>query len=199
MLSTDTEFDFNKQGRALFKPSPRLSDQVQRIRANLHAAEFAQGLKVREMDSNRPVVKASIDRNAFHALMARDDIRAIRPIGYTDPRAANWPEDVLDKAREQGEVSVTIILRNGGYASANIDQLSAKAIDAQSKAYQRAFSDIGQLRFGQVVDVFIEILANAANGTGVSLYRLGLKPFELEVFKMGLIVLLEMGFGRWCH
>jgi len=42
--------------------------------------------------------------------------------------------------------------------------------------------------------VFIEILANAANGTGVSLYRLGLEPFELKLFKMGLIVLLEMGF-----
>lgn len=53
---------------------------------------------------------------------------------------------------------------------------------------------IGQLRFGQIVDVFIEILANAANGRGVSLYRLRLESFELKVFEMGLIVSLEMGF-----
>ena len=42
--------------------------------------------------------------------------------------------------------------------------------------------------------MFVEIRADAANGTGVSLYRLGLEPFEFQVFKMGLIVLLEMGF-----
>lgn len=53
---------------------------------------------------------------------------------------------------------------------------------------------IGQLRFGQIVDVFIEILANSANGRGVSLYHLRLESFELKVFEMGLIVSLEMGF-----
>ena len=58
---------------------------------------------------------------------------------------------------------------------------------------------IGQLLFGQVIDLLVEILANAAYRTGVSLYRLGLQPLELEVFKMVLIVLLEMGVGRWCH
>jgi hypothetical protein len=54
---------------------------------------------------------------------------------------------------------------------------------------------IGQLRFGQVIDLFIEILTDTPNGTGVSLYRLGLEPFELKVFKMGLIIALEIGCG----
>ena len=52
-----------------------------------------------------------------------------------------------------------------------------------------------QLRFGQSMDLIIEILAEAPNATGVSLYRLGLKAFELKVFKMGLIIALEIGFG----
>ncbi len=34
--------------------------------------------------------------------------------------------------------------------------------------------------------------ANAANGRGVSLYRLRLESFELKVFEMGLIVSLEI-------
>jgi hypothetical protein len=37
---------------------------------------------------------------------------------------------------------------------------------------------IGQLGFGQLINVLIEILANAANGAGVGLYRLGLQSFE---------------------
>jgi hypothetical protein len=54
---------------------------------------------------------------------------------------------------------------------------------------------IGQLLFAQIVNPIIEIRADAANGTGVSLYRLGLEPFEFKVFEMGLIILLEIGFG----
>ena len=53
---------------------------------------------------------------------------------------------------------------------------------------------IDQLRFGQVIALFIEILANTPKGSGIGLYRLGLEPFELQVFKVGLIVLLEIGF-----
>jgi len=41
---------------------------------------------------------------------------------------------------------------------------------------------IGQLRFRQLIELTIEILAYTPNGTGVSLYRLGLEPFELKVF-----------------
>jgi hypothetical protein len=55
---------------------------------------------------------------------------------------------------------------------------------------------IGQLCFGQLIDLFIEIRANAANCTGVSLYRLGLEPFEFKVFKMGLIVCLKVNLDN---
>ena len=45
------------------------------------------------------------------------------------------------------------------------------------------------------MDFVIEILADTPNTMGIGFYCLGLKPFELEVFKMRLIVLLESSFG----
>lgn len=143
LLNTDSvDYDLDSRGKAVFRPSPRMSEQVQRIFANLNATHFAQGINVKEIDKTSPVIKANIDRNAFYALIESDDVRAVRPVGYTDPRKAQWPEEVLEAAREHGEAEITITLRGGGFSSAKTGYLSPNAINAQAKAYQRVFNDI---------------------------------------------------------
>ena len=54
---------------------------------------------------------------------------------------------------------------------------------------------IHQLCFGQIMDLLIEILADAPNGTRIGIYRLGLESFEFKVFEVGLVVFLENRFG----
>ncbi len=142
-LNTDAaDYDLDNLGNTIFKPSPAMSEQMQRILSNINTEHFAQGINVTEIVENRPVIRASIDRNAFYALIERDDVRAIRPIGYADPRKAQWPEEVLEAAKEHGEAEIMIILRGGDFSSAKTGYMSSTAIKAQTNANQRAFDDI---------------------------------------------------------
>ena len=42
--------------------------------------------------------------------------------------------------------------------------------------------------------LMIEVVTHASNGTGVGIDGLGLQAFELEVFEMGFVALIE---SRW--
>ena len=55
---------------------------------------------------------------------------------------------------------------------------------------------VGQLLFGQLIELIIEILTDAADGAGIGLYRLGLETLALE---MGLIIALEICYAGCCH
>ncbi|MCB1976873.1 MAG: S8 family serine peptidase, partial [Nitrosomonas sp.] len=142
-LNTDaTDYDLDSLGNTVFKSSSVMSEQAQRILTSINTEHFAQGINVAEVDENRPVIRASIDRNAFYALIERDDVRAIRPVGYADPRKAQWPEEVLEAAKEHGEAEIMITLRGGDFSSAKTGYMSSAAIKAQANANQRAFDDI---------------------------------------------------------
>ncbi len=142
-LNADTvDYALDDLGNTVFKPSPAMSEQAQNILANINNEHFAKGINLTEIDENRPVIRAKIDRDAFYALIERDDIRAIRPVGYTDPRKAQWPEEVLEAAKEHGEAEIMITLRGGDFFSAKTGYMSPTAINAQANASQRAFNDI---------------------------------------------------------
>jgi len=51
---------------------------------------------------------------------------------------------------------------------------------------------IGELRFGQIMKLIILIRSDDLNGAGIVFYRLRLEPFEIKVFKICLMVLLEI-------
>jgi hypothetical protein len=51
---------------------------------------------------------------------------------------------------------------------------------------------IGQLHFGQVMELMAEIVADTADGARVGLNGLGLKAFEPEVLQVRLVVLIEI-------
>lgn len=142
-LNIDTaDYDLDSSGNAIFKPSSAMSEQVQSILANLNKEHFAKGISITAVDENRPSIRADIDRNAFYALVERDDIRAISLIGYTDPRKAQWAEEVLDAAKEHGEAEIIMTLRGGGFSSAKTGYMSPSAIKSQDNANKHAFEDI---------------------------------------------------------
>lgn len=142
-LNIDTaDYDLDSSGNTIFKPSPAMSEQIQSTLENINNEHFAQGINITAVDENRPSIRADIDRNAFYALVERDDIRAIRLIGYTDPREAQWPEEVLDVAKEHGEAEIIMTLRGGDFSSAKTGYMSSTAIKAQDNANKHAFEDI---------------------------------------------------------
>ena len=142
-LNTDAvDYELDSLGNTLFKPSPAMSEQAQNILTNINNEHFAKGINITEIGESRPLILASIDRNAFYALIERDDIRAIRPVGYTDPRKAQWPEEVLEAAKEHGEAEIMMTLRGGDFSSAKTGYMSSAAIKAQANANHRAFDDI---------------------------------------------------------
>lgn len=51
---------------------------------------------------------------------------------------------------------------------------------------------IGQLLFGQIVDLVVEIRTDASYRAGLSFNRLWLQPFQLQVLQMRLIIFLEI-------
>jgi hypothetical protein len=55
---------------------------------------------------------------------------------------------------------------------------------------------IGQLLFGQVINVVLKIITDASDGTGISLNGFRLKAFELEMLQVLFVIALEFSFVR---
>lgn len=143
-LNVDSvDYDIDRSGKTVLSPSAAMSAQAQTIKNVILKDSHVNGIKILEDDfSSRPVMRANIDRTAFHALIERDDIRAIRPINYADPRVAQWPEEVLEAAKQFGDAEVMITLRGGDLFTPKTGYLPETAIKSQVAANQRAFKDI---------------------------------------------------------
>ncbi|WMJ08620.1 S8 family serine peptidase [Nitrosomonas sp. sh817] len=143
-LNVDSiDYDIDRSGKTVLSPSAAITAQAQTIKSAILNENHANGIKNLEDDfSARPVMRANIDRTAFHALIERDDIRAIRPTNYADPRVAQWPEEVLEAAKEFGEAEVMITLRGGDLFTPKTGYLSETAIKSQVAANRRALKDI---------------------------------------------------------
>ena len=64
---------------------------------------------------------------------------------------------------------------------------------------QQVCEVVEQLGFGEVIQPIIEIGADAPDGAGVGVDRLGLQPLELQMLEMALLLGVETGFGWCCH
>lgn len=172
-LNVDSvDYDIDRSGKTVLSPSAAMSAQAQTIKNAILKDSHVNGIKILEDDfSSRPVMRANIDRTAFHALIERDDIRAIRPINYADPRVAQWPEEVLEAAKQFGDAEVMITLRGGDLFTPKTGYLPETAIKSQVAANQRAFKDI--IAQTGAVDLPEESLSGA--NIGVLHMRL---PFE---------------------
>ena len=57
---------------------------------------------------------------------------------------------------------------------------------------------VGELGFGQGVDVVGKVVTDAPNGAGFRLNGFGLQAFEFEVFEMRLVLPIEVRVGTDC-
>lgn len=135
-------YTIESTGNTIYNQSAATSEQIQNILNHLLSQSYANGISNPVIDENRPVIRANINRNAFYALIESDKVKAIRPVNYTDPRAAQWPQEVLGVAQEQGEANILISLRGGEFFSPKTGYMTLAAIQAQADAHQHAFDDI---------------------------------------------------------
>jgi subtilisin family serine protease len=141
------DYDIDRKGKTVFKPSSALLDQITSRLNNIKIHKFAKSFKNFDVTPSlaavpSPSFRVRIDRNAFYSLRESDDVRAIRPVGFVDPRQSQWPADVLETAQADGSAEVIITLRGGSVFSTKAGSMSAKALKAQARANQRAFDDI---------------------------------------------------------
>jgi len=75
-----------------------------------------------------------------------------------------------------------------------VEELEAIQIQldrAPGMAMEQCGEIIEQLLFAERLYLIIKMLTDAADRPGVALKGLGLKPFQLKVLQMGLVILLE--------
>jgi hypothetical protein len=141
------DYDIDRNGKTVFRPSPELSDQIARRLNNINTHHVARSFKNYDASPIKaaapsPSFGVRIDKNAFYELRESEDVRAIRPVGFVDARQAKWPADVLKSAQVDGSAEVIITLRGGAVFSAKAGFMSTKALKAQADANQRAIDDI---------------------------------------------------------
>ncbi|MDP2829920.1 MAG: hypothetical protein Q8O37_15110 [Sulfuricellaceae bacterium] len=79
-----------------------------------------------------------------------------------------------------------------------LQAIQVKFDRAPGVALDQVAEIVGQLGFGEVVDLVGEVSAQAPDGAGVGVDGLGLQPLELEVLEMGLVLPVEvLGRGWW--
>lgn len=81
-----------------------------------------------------------------------------------------------------------------------MDGVELEAVEVEFDGAPRVRTDqvaeiLGELRFGEIVDLLGEIPAQAPDGAGVSVDGLGLQPLEFEVLEMQLVLPVKVA-GR---
>ncbi len=170
------DYDVDENGSTLFYSLTDKDEQIEKGFIGIINQNYAAGIKNPVMDSERPVIRARINRNAFYGLLENINVRAIRPVGYVDSRPAQWPIAVLETAALQGSDTVSISLRGGDYFSPKTGYMTDTALKVQERANRR---------------IFDEILANAnispmeaANEVEVSLGSLTLSLTHNELMRL---------------
>lgn len=125
--------------------------QVEQTLQHLISEPFARGASrlnsQQALGKIKPSVRVTLNREAFYGLRESDRVRAIRPVGYQDPRKAQWPQEALDEAlalmdTEYAAVEVLISLRGGEFFSPSSGYMSQLAWARQSQANQLALQEI---------------------------------------------------------
>jgi hypothetical protein len=142
VLNVPVEYDFDsKSGEAVVNPSAQLYAQLAQVQQALFNKPFASDITNVTLLYDRAMMRATVNRNAFLGIVLSEEVRSIRPVGYVDPSKPAWSADVLVEAQKQGEVSVSMQLRQGRYFAigAGTSEASTQAMQA---ANERAFSAI---------------------------------------------------------
>lgn len=137
-----SDYDIGKDGKTTFRPSAEASAEIASQLTGLLAQPFAKSIQNIQQNTASPIVKARIDREAFYALRESELVRAVRPVGFFDPRRFQVTAELLDSARKNGTVEAIISLRGGLTYSPKSGHMTDKAWKLQAQANQRVFTEI---------------------------------------------------------
>ncbi|RYF76327.1 MAG: hypothetical protein EOO22_02355 [Comamonadaceae bacterium] len=177
VLETDEgEPEIEQSGKARFKPSKALNDELQARLARINQKPWAR--RLRHVDGGAlgesASFKARVDREAFAALRDSDEVRAVRPVGFTDVRPSSWSSAALDEARAKGSAEVIVTLRGAQTFSPKSGFMSAKAWKAQGRAHSRLLGDL----LGPDGDQEVQRLTDNQAALGSVSMRLSAKALE---------------------
>lgn len=142
------DYDIGKDGKTSYHPSSALATEIVGRLNRLTGERFSRGFrnvdtaKAVNVVNPEPSFKVRIDNEAFVNLIESSEVRAVRPIGFTDTRATLWAPEALEQARAKGAAEVIITLRGGDLFSSKSGYMSAKAWGVQRRANQRALDEI---------------------------------------------------------
>jgi subtilisin family serine protease len=147
LLNVEGDYDIDKHGNSVFRPSAALLSEISDKLRAIGARKFAGNLRnlitpAAKQAQPEPTFKVRLDRKAFYALREDTDVRAIRLVGFKDKRQAHWPAEVLERAKAEGSADVIISLRGSSAYSPKGGFMSAAAWKAQGKAHGRVFDEI---------------------------------------------------------
>ncbi|MES2605499.1 MAG: hypothetical protein V4603_11220 [Pseudomonadota bacterium] len=147
VFNVTAEYDLDGvTGEPVVKPSAQLYEQLAQVQQALARKAFAADITNAVLLNDRAMMRATVNRNAFLGLVLSEEIRSIRPAGYVDARTTEWSPTVLTEAQKQGEVTVSLELRNGPYfaAGAGTSEASRQAMaEANRRAFFAIFSAAG--------------------------------------------------------
>ncbi|MCW5608587.1 MAG: S8 family serine peptidase [Nitrosomonas sp.] len=136
------EYDLDQGNDTITRDQARLGELVAEKLQKLQNQPVGHELTNISIDSALPKAHAHIDRRTFYALLESEEVRAIRPVGFQDTRKAQWPEEVLEEAKEYGDAEILISLRGGELYTSKTGYMAESAVRAQAEAHQRTFEDI---------------------------------------------------------
>lgn len=141
------DHDIDRFGQTSFKSTPSLLAEVDHRFAQLKASEHAPLLTFLDEATSRsaevqPFKRARIGHEAFHWLRESEHVRAIRPLGWKDPREARFDPAALSTAQQVGSADLILSLRGGSNFSPKSGYMSSAAWKAQEQAHARAMDSI---------------------------------------------------------
>ena len=174
----EAEYDILSDGRTAFRPLPAMVGLVGDRIQQLTATPALTGMLVLDASpaaSSSPSFKARIDKNTFFALREHPKVRAIRPLGHVDSRAAWWDSEVMSVANSKGFADVIVALRGSTVFSARTGLLAPKSVDVQSQANERAMGQVltaAGVPLSSIVSTYNDIGAINARISSEAVYRL---------------------------
>lgn len=137
-------YEILKDGTTKIFSTPEMEAEVRQLSAKIVDAVIdSPNFKntVRRSETIPVAVIANVDLAALIALQDDRAVRALRPLGYKDPRPATWSPWAMEDALREGEVEVGITLR-GGLLYTNKVGWNSAAGRNQARANRQALQEI---------------------------------------------------------
>lgn len=141
----NADYDLTKDGRTVFRAMASVPAAVSERAQILSTMSWARGMTAVDTSPTArfsPSFTARVDKNAFFGLRESIDVRAIRPLGFSDQRPGRWDQAALTAAQDRGYADVILALRGGSIFSPMTGYMSDVATARQTAANDRALDEL---------------------------------------------------------